>query len=113
MADQGARTEYAILVTGDEAPSSITPDRLMTTRGELFWVLREPGGWVPATSTRVNVLHGLPHDLLTFSTRAEATAFATEWKGHPWWCIPIAHSIIAVRQKFKRVPDGYEEVPVE
>ena len=98
--------KFAVIVTGDEAFTA--SGEVFTQKGQQFWVLIEPEGWVPATSIRYNEEDALPSKLKTFKTREAAERFATRWDGHPWWCKPISFKVVEIKEKFKRISDGYE-----
>ena len=81
----------------------------MTESGERFLVMVEPEGWVPATSSlyKGEIYGGAK----LFETAEAAEDFAKTWRGHPWWVKPgKKFEVIEVRQKFKKVPDGYEPI---
>lgn len=102
-------TRYAIIVQGKEVKAD--NGNLMTREGDRFWVLREPQGWVSATSTRFKGYENVPSDILTFESEAAAKEFASKWNGHPWYCRPYKRKgleIVPVQVRTRVVFDGYE-----
>ena len=99
---------YGLIVTGSEQRTDAPGKAILTHHGDKFWVVIEPEGWVPATSTRMTYESGqAPYDLKVWKTRKEAEDFGKKWKGHPWWCSPIGFQVVKVQRKFKQVSDGY------
>lgn len=83
---------------------------VVTKHGDKFWVVNEPEGWVPATSTHVSDDDNIPHDVKIWNTYEDAENFLKEWKGHPWWCSTIAYKIIRIEKTFKTVHFGYKKI---
>jgi hypothetical protein len=104
------KIRYAIIVTSEEARSGVPGKPIVTYKGEKFWVLDEPEGWVEASSSRFSSRGVVPGYLKTFKTEESARVFAEKWKGHPWWCVPIAYEIVKVKTMFRRVKCGYKVV---
>lgn len=78
---------------------------------EWFLVIKEPDGWVSATSTRWNGDNKhITESVKTFSSREAAERFAKKWKGHPSWCNPTGkYEIVAVEPVYVEVLDHYRK----
>lgn len=84
--------------------------KVMTQEGESVWIIEEPEGWVPATSTSVEFNKGcIPKDVLTFDTYKAAELFIKRWKGHPWYYIPNGtYEILKVEANLITVQNGWK-----
>lgn len=108
---------FAVLFKCKEAKAS--DGSIMTEEGNPAWLTEDDGYWwgKPFSefySPKVSRT-SLPHDVIVFKTREEAERqFKEARKGNhigPWYYRPGKEfEIIEIRQKFKTVPDGYEEV---
>jgi hypothetical protein len=99
---------YIIKTQCKEATSQ--SGKVMTQEGKLVWVIEEPEGWVPATSSSVEFNNGcIPKDVLTFDTYKAAELFISQWKGHPWYVVPNGvYEIIEVVPRMKTIQDGWD-----
>lgn len=96
---------FAVVVTCKEARSS--DKSVITKAGERRLVMKEPGGWVEATSQ--GFVGAFPLDTKTFPTAEEAHGFAERWKGHPWYCVPNGEfEIFAITPLYTQSLAGYE-----
>jgi len=85
-------------------------DSVVTNEGDKVWVVKEPEGWVEATSRSLTFCLEPPQDCKTFATYEAAEKFIKRWKGHPWYSVPNGnYEIIEVEQKYKQVVDGFQK----
>lgn len=94
-------------------------ERALTEEGEQAWLIESDGyRWGETFRTCPSVIdrQHIPGSVILFDSReaAEATFHKIKTKESrigPWYVKPRGEfEIIEVRQKFKQVPDGYEEV---
>lgn len=98
---------FGLVVNSSEARSA--DDTVITRDGDAWWVCIED--WVEASGRRVSRYENPPEALKTFSTPAEAEAFAKRWTGHPWYCRPNGKfQVVEVIPRTVRVLDGYDRV---
>jgi len=87
----------------------------LTKGGTLAWLTEDDGYWWGNTFSEYGrgiSRSNIPHDVVLFKTREEAEAARPKVLKHigPWYVKPDGHfEIVEVRQKFKQIPDGYEE----
>lgn len=97
---------YGIIVTSREMRCN-TPERtIMTEHGTKLWIILEPQyDWI---SSEIVSDPEKPSLLLkTWDTMLEAESFAKKWKGHPWWCSPIAYDVIEVEPRIVPRQEGW------
>lgn len=70
---------------------------VITSDGVEFWVANDEYG---PSGYRFD--NQMPHNVLTFKTKDEARAFASEWGGAPWWVKPRDWRIIEVVPRYIR-----------
>lgn len=104
---------FAVLFPAKQAISSYvgSDDKIITQRGDLFWLVNEAEGWVPATSTRYRKgADELPKNLKLFATKQAALDFMKYWKGHPWYVTPYKGKaqIIQVEPVYEQVLRAYK-----
>jgi hypothetical protein len=101
---------FVIKTECKQANSGTKEKSLVTREGEKVWVVKEPDGWVEATSTSIHLYPEPPQDCKTFETYAAAEKFIKRWKGHPWYYVPNGnYEIIEVEPKYKQVVNGFQK----
>lgn len=105
------KTGFAVLFACREAKTR--NGDIMTAEGAPAWLTESEGYWWGKTyRTPLVDRHNLPEDVVVFATSGEAHQQFKEGMEHigPWYSAPRnLLEVVAVRQKFKQVPDGYEE----
>lgn len=100
---------YVVVVSSKEAKSASKGNPVITEEGEKFLVLKEPEGWVEATSIQWSGT--VNSDALTFNDVISAEKFAKRWKGHPWWCKPNGdYEIIEISARIVKRQEGWNVV---
>ncbi len=88
----------------------------LTEGGTMAWLTDSDGYWIGETFSqygRAISRTNIPPETILFESREHAAAQWSCSRDHigPWYVKPDGHfEIVEVRQKFKQVPDGYEEV---
>jgi hypothetical protein len=100
---------FAVKVASREVLGAV--EQVMTRAGDWFWIVKEPEGWVWATSTDASSNGSIPAAVLTFSTKEKAARCAKKFRNrsHPWWCKPNGiYEIVEVKLVMKEVFSHYE-----
>lgn len=101
---------FVIKTECKQASSGAKGNPIMTHEGDKVWVVKEPDGWVEATSRSVVYCPNPPLDCLVFNSYEAAEKFIKRWKGHPWYSVPNGnYEIIEVEKKYKQVLCGYQK----
>jgi hypothetical protein len=91
------------------------PDaKVMTEAGTKAWLTESEGYWWGTTFSEYWPVNrtSIPRDVVTFGSEEEARRKFKKFKSGPWY---VEHdgsepTIVRLKQKFKQVPDGFEEV---
>jgi hypothetical protein len=97
-----AVTKYALRIVCKEAKAF--DGTIMTPAGLVVWA-SESGGYWSGTEERNGKT---PKDIYTFNTLEEAKTTRKKWKPMPWFYVPATIEVVAVKQTFKVVQDGWE-----
>ena len=105
-----AQVVYVVRFRAQRALSS--DGSLITAEGARCWVVKEPSGWVQATSRGIHIFgDDKPFDdVKTWDTAEEAQKFMEKWEGHPWYARPRSWEVVPVRAVPKEVFSHYEVV---